>query len=117
MTTTPPAAPAPTTTPSAWNQMLEQEQAEIHALISHANASGIGTTEFWLTLTSPPATFVVTLASSWAATHGLGTFSSVFSPIAASGAAIGAAWAAKEYSAARAVVKSAILDLRAKLGV
>ncbi len=111
-----PAPTVPTPPPSAWNQLLAEEQTQIHALIAHANASGIGTTEFWLTLLSPPATFVVALFTSWSTTHGLGTFSAVFSPIAASVAAAGAAWAAKEYSAARAVVKSAILDLRGKLG-
>lgn len=115
---TTPVAPAPTTPPpSAWNQLLAQEQEQLHALIAHANQTGIGTSEFWLSLLSPPATFVVTLFTSWAATHGLGNFSAIFSPVAASVAAAGAAFAAKEYSAARAVVKTAILDLRAKLGI
>lgn len=120
MTMTPatPAPPStPTLTPSAWNELLAEEQQAIHALITHANASGVGTSEFWLTLLSPPATFGATLAASWLATKGLGNFSAIFSPIAASVAAAGSAWTAKEYSTARATVKAAILDLRGKLGV
>lgn len=119
MTTTPIApAPAPPIEPStAWSKLVAEEQLEIRQLIAHANASGIGTSEFWLTLLSPPATFVATLAASWAATHNLGGFSDLFSPLAASTAAAGAAWAAKEYSTTRATLKTAILSLRAKFGL
>lgn len=115
MTTTPVAPPA--TPPTALAQLISQEEAEIRQLIAHANASGIGTSEFWLTLLAPPATFGATLAASWAATHGLGSFSAIFSPIAASIAAAGSAWAAKEYSTTRATIKTAILGLRSKFGI
>lgn len=122
MTTTPAAPPPPTTptatiTPSAWNELLAEEQTAIHAIIAHANTSGMGTSEFWLTLLSPPATFGATLAGSWLATKGLGNFSAIFSPIAASIAAAGSAWAAKEYSSARSILKADLIALRAKLGI
>ena len=85
----------------------------ITALVTHATKPGARTSEFWAQFIAPPVTFGITLAGSWAVTHGIvgdSVVANAIPPAAASLTAALATWAAKLYCDARARLKLSGLD-------
>lgn len=85
----------------------------ITALVTHASKPGASTSEFWAQFVAPPVTFAITLAGSWAVTHGIvgdSVVANVVPPAAASLTAALATWAAKLYGEWRVKLKLSGLD-------